>query len=189
MSDERYEMVNQESAPHLNRRLVWFIAAILALVIGAALYFRLRDQGAKPDEKAAVEEHADEKGEVELSPEAMEAGKIEYATASERSAVALLRVTGTVEANQQQVQQATPLVGGRVERVNVALGDRVRAGAPLAVISSPQIAEMHGKLHESETRLQSAERNLARVTIPRSSRCALPLQARSSNVWSTRALA
>jgi RND family efflux transporter MFP subunit len=163
MADERYEMVSQESAPRFNRRLVWFVTAVLALVIAAGLYFRLRDKGAKPEEKPVGVEHADESGEVELSPEAMEAAKIEYATVTERAAVALLRVTGTVEANQQQVQQVTPLVGGRVERVNVALGDRVRAGAPLAIISSPQIAEMHGKLHESETRLQSAERNLTRV--------------------------
>ncbi len=163
MSTERSETMNQDRVPRLYRRLVLIVTAALALVIASGLYFRLRDQGVKPDEKAASEEHADEKGEVKLSPEALEAAKIEYATAAERPAVALLRATGTVEANQQQMQQVTPLVGGRVERVNFALGDRVRAGAPLAVISSPQIAEMHGKLHESETRLQNAERNLARV--------------------------
>jgi RND family efflux transporter MFP subunit len=61
------------------------------------------------------------------------------------------------------MQQATPLVGGRVERVNAALGDYVRAGSVLAVISSPQIAQMHGKLHESETARALAERNLQRV--------------------------
>ncbi len=39
----------------------------------------------------------------------------------------------------------------------------VRAGAVLAVISSPQIAQMHGKLHEAETQRALAERNLERV--------------------------
>jgi cobalt-zinc-cadmium efflux system membrane fusion protein len=72
-------------------------------------------------------------------------------------------VTGSVETNQQQTQQATPLVSGRVERVNAALGDLVRKGAALAVIASPQIAEMHGKLHEAETALAIAERNYERV--------------------------
>jgi membrane fusion protein, heavy metal efflux system len=166
MSDQTYESLNQERPPRVNRRLVFFVVAALALAITSGLYFRLRNQDAKPEEKTASAEHTDEHGggnEVELSAEAMEAAKIEYATATERPAVALLRVTGTVEANQQHVQQVTPLVGGRVERVNVALGDRARAGAPLAVVSSPQIAEMHGKLHESETRLQNAERNLTRV--------------------------
>ncbi|MBC7909959.1 MAG: efflux RND transporter periplasmic adaptor subunit [Pyrinomonadaceae bacterium] len=107
------------------------------------------------------DEHGD--SEVKLSPEALAAAGIEIEGITQRPAVALLKVTGTVEANQQQTQQATPLVGGRIERVHVVLGDRVRAAQVLAVISSPQIAQMHGKLHESETQLQLAERNLQRV--------------------------
>ncbi|HKQ78632.1 MAG TPA: efflux RND transporter periplasmic adaptor subunit [Blastocatellia bacterium] len=181
MPDQNTETLNPERAPRFNRRLAWFVAAALTLAIASGLYFRLSGQDAKPNEKAAVEEHSDEKGEggeVELSPEAMESAKIEYATATERPAVALLRVTGTVEANQQHVQQVTPLVGGRVDRVLVALGDRVRAGAPLAVVASPQIAEMHGKLHESETRLQNAERNLARVQKAENRAAALSAKAR-----------
>jgi RND family efflux transporter MFP subunit len=110
--------------------------------------------------------------------EALEAAKVEYGAVIERPAVALLRVTGAVEANQQRLQQVTPLVGGRVGRVLVALGDRVRAGAPLAVVSSPQIAEMHGKLHEAETRLQNAERNLARVKKAENRVAALSAKAR-----------
>jgi cobalt-zinc-cadmium efflux system membrane fusion protein len=166
MSDQTYETLNQERAPRSNSGLIFIIIAAVTLAIASGLYFLMRDGDSKPEEKAAVEEHADEHGggnEVELSEEALEAAKIEYATATERPAVALLRVTGTVEANQQQTQQVTPLVTGRVERVNVALGDRVRAGAPLTVVSSPQIAEMRGKLREAETRLLTAERNLARV--------------------------
>src|SRR5499426_641705 len=166
MSDQTYEAPNQERAPRFNRRPVFFVVAALVLAIASALYFRLRNQETKAGEKAAVEVHADGHGgggEVELAGETLEAAKIEYATVTERPAVALLRVTGAVEANQQHVQQVTPLVGGRVDRVLVALGDRVKAGASLAVIASPQIAEAHGKLHESETRLQNAERNLARV--------------------------
>lgn len=166
MSDQTYEILNHEPTPRSNRRLVIIVTAALTLAVASGLYLRLRNRNAKPHEKAAVEEHADEHGvgnEVELSSDALEAAKIEYVAVTERPAVALLRVTGAVEANQQHVQQVTPLVGGRVDRVQVALGDRVRAGAPLAVVASPQIAEMHGKLHEAETRLQNAERNLARV--------------------------
>src|SRR5262245_48920612 len=139
MSDQTYEMLNQERAPR-NRRRVFFVAAALVLVIASVLYFKLRNQETKPTEKAAVEEHSDEHGgggEVKLTGEALEAASIEYGAVTERPAVALLRVTGAVEANQQHVQQVTPLVGGRVNRVLVALGDRVRAGAPLAVVSSP----------------------------------------------------
>ncbi|MGE0131355.1 MAG: efflux RND transporter periplasmic adaptor subunit [Blastocatellales bacterium] len=166
MSDERYGTMDQERAPHLNRRLAWFVAAALALVITAALYVKLRDQGATPDEKPAGAEHAEEHGagnEAALSPEALTAAKLEYAEVASRPAGGRMRVTGSVEVNQQQTQQATPLVSGRVEKVYAALGDRVRAGQTLATISSPQIAQMHGKLHEAETKLGLAERELDRV--------------------------
>jgi len=104
--------------------------------------------------------------DVKLSEKAMKAAEIEMAEVTEQSPDEILRVTGSVEINQQETQQVTPLVSGRVERVNVALGDRVRAGTVLAVVSSPSVAEMHGKLHEAETRLMLATLTLERVRKP-----------------------
>ena len=109
----------------------------------------------------AKKEHGGE--HVELSPEALKAAQIEFVEVTERDTGALISVTGTVEANQQKMQQATPLVSGRVESVNMVLGDRVKQGDVLAIISSPYVAEMHGKLHEAETRLNLAEQTLQRV--------------------------
>jgi cobalt-zinc-cadmium efflux system membrane fusion protein len=166
MSDEKNETTNQEYTPRFNRRLVLFAIAALALAVASGLYFWLRDQGAKPDEKATSAEHTDEHGagnEIALSPEALAAAKLEYAEVTSRPVGGRMRVTGSVEVNQQQTQQATPLVSGRVEKVYVALGDRVRAGQALATISSPLIAQMHGKLHEAETKLRLTERELERV--------------------------
>ncbi len=151
------------------------LLSVFLLCMLAALFLSACNGGAKKEEAAKTpaaekpgehkeEEHKEGAGEeVKLSPETLKAAKLEYAVAETRAASGVLRVTGSVEANQQQTQQATPLVSGRVERVSVALGDRVRAGQPLAVIASPQIAQMHGKLHEAETKLALAERNLKRV--------------------------
>ncbi len=119
-----------------------------------------KSEAPKGDKGADASEKVDE---VSLTAAALHAAKLEYAEVTPRDAAALLRVTGSVETNQQQTQQVTPLVTGRVERVYVVLGDRVNAGTALAVVSSPQIAETHGKLHEAETRLELAERELARV--------------------------
>jgi cobalt-zinc-cadmium efflux system membrane fusion protein len=153
--------------PARNRALV-IVSVALSLVVLLGILFWARSRHADPKEtkaSAPVERaekgEAAEKDEIELSPEALARAGIETAAVTERQASALLRVTGTVEANQQQTQQVTPLVSGRVERVNVVLGDRVRAGASLAVISSPQIAEMRGKLREAQTRLALAEENYA----------------------------
>ena len=139
------------------------LVAVLALIIWSRGGSAARDkQSVSVDVKEGAE-HQGEGTEVELSPEALAAAGIEIVAVTQRPAVALLRVTGAVEGNQQQTQQVTPLVSGRVERVNVVLGDHVRAGAMLAVVSSPEVAEMHGKLHEAETRLGLAEQNYDRV--------------------------
>ena len=55
------------------------------------------------DEKSG--EHGDEENEVRLSPEALKAAGIETVSVVERPASAQLRVTGSVETNQEQTQQ------------------------------------------------------------------------------------
>ncbi|MGH9930000.1 MAG: efflux RND transporter periplasmic adaptor subunit [Pyrinomonadaceae bacterium] len=170
-----YEVASEKHSRFGSRRnrnlAIVAVVVIFAVVAVLAIVLWSRDDPPKATEvkvntEAVAQEgqHAGE--EVMLSPEALAAAGIEIEGVTERPAVALIKVTGTVETNQQQTQQASPLVGGRVERVNVGQGDIVRAGAVLAIISSPEVAEMHGKLRESETRLRLAERTLQRVQRP-----------------------
>jgi cobalt-zinc-cadmium efflux system membrane fusion protein len=147
---------------NLNHSAV-LIAAILAVITISACGTREKEEPAKVEKEHADKHSGEHSNEISLSPEMLEAVKLEFAAVASRPAGGQLRVAGSVEINQQQMQQATPLVSGRVERVYVALGDRVRAGQPLSLISSPQIAQMHGKLHEAETKLGLAERELERV--------------------------
>ena len=135
--------------------------AVIALLIVLAAVLLLR-RGDPPPKTEATEQSATP-NEVKLSPEALKAAGIEIEGVTQRPAVATLKVTGTVETNPQQTQSVTALVSGRIQRVAVVIGDRVRAGSVIAVITSPEVAEMHGKLREAETRLKLAERNLARL--------------------------
>ena len=162
--------VNETTQPGTSgRRKLIIVAcvAIVAIVALVAMVFTTRKPGPSTQANVnagnspATEQHEGE--EVKLSAEALQSAGIEIEGVTQRPAVALLLATGTVEANEQQTQQATPLVGGRIDQVQVRLGDRVRTGAVLAIISSPQIAQMHGKLHEAETQRALAERNLERV--------------------------
>jgi cobalt-zinc-cadmium efflux system membrane fusion protein len=140
--------------------VLFAVVAVMSMVLWTRK--DLRSNEVKVNTEAAHEdEHPGD--EIKLSAEALAATTIEIEGVTQRPAVALIRVTGTVETNQQQSQQATPLVSGRVERINVGQGDVVRAGMVLAIIASPEIAEMHGKLHEAETARALAERNLQRV--------------------------
>jgi cobalt-zinc-cadmium efflux system membrane fusion protein len=150
----------------MNRKILYGLAAAILAVVMAVVFWP--DSTSSPAETSADQTQAETNEEhnenrVELSPEALRAAQIETVEVSPREAVSLITVTGTVEANQEKIQQATPLVSGRVERVNVVLGERVREGEVLAVIASPEVAEMHGKIHEAETRLNLARQNLERV--------------------------
>lgn len=171
LEPENEPLAEAETGPGARqRRLVTLGAgALMVLLVGlvGALWL-FKGRAPAGGEKAEATEKADTHGaeegrEVKLTPEAMTAAGLEIEGVTQRPAVALLQVTGTVEANPQQTQSVTPLVGGRVERVNVALGERVSQGAALVVIASPEIAQMRGKLREAETQYTLAQRNLARV--------------------------
>lgn len=156
------------SSRQRNVIVVASVAVIAVIAIFVVLLWSYRRNTKPPNTgaevtKGAETKEAGEAKEVVLSPEALKTAGIEIAGVTQRPAVALLIVTGAVETNQQQTQQVTPLVGGRVERVNVVLGDRVRTGMVLATIASPEVAEMRGKLREAQTKLQLAQRNLQRV--------------------------
>ena len=166
--------VRDETTVPENRRRgfpAWMIAlSVIGVVTILTLLFIWSKQSAGNETTVAVkteageEDHTGGASEVKLDPEMLESAGIEVETVTQRPAIALLKTTGAIETNPQQTQAVTPLVGGRVENMNVRVGNTVQKGALLAVIASPEIAEMHGKLHESETRLALAERNLARVT-------------------------
>lgn len=168
------EASRSEAARARQRRLVTLGAGAvivgLLLLAGALWLFKGRapaeGEKAEATEKAGAhgDEHGTEEGrEVKLTPAALSAAGLEIEGVTQRAAVALLPATGTVEANPQQTQSVTPLVGGRVERVYVAIGDRVAQGTAVAVLASPEVAQMHGKLREAETRYTLAQRNLERV--------------------------
>jgi cobalt-zinc-cadmium efflux system membrane fusion protein len=150
----------------VNRKILYVVlVAAVATLFAFTLWPRNEDPegGIATEAKSEVEGEDHGENHVELSPESLKAVDIQTVEVVERESINLITVTGTVEADQQKIQQATPLVSGRVESVSVILGDRVRKGAVLAVISSPEVAEMHGKLHESETRLNLARQALERV--------------------------
>lgn len=160
------QMTHYKGRASRNRNLIIVGAvALIALLVIFWIFWRRAssNERAEDDKAKASERKAETPNEVVLPTEALSSIGIEIAGVTQRPAVAKMSVTGSVEANQQQMQQITPLVGGRVERVNVALGDRVRAGTVLAIIASPQIAEMRGNLRAAETKLSLAKRNFGRV--------------------------
>jgi membrane fusion protein, heavy metal efflux system len=141
----------------------WLVTAIIigiATVLCLVLWLSLSTRTAKetPDE-----EKKEPSAAVELEKDIHGTPGLQLVTVSSQVPVSTFSVAGTVEPNQQQLQQITPLVSGRIEKIFVALGDYVKPGTLLVRIDSPQVAELHGKLHEAETRVNLATMNLNRV--------------------------
>jgi len=146
-----------------SQRKGWILTLALvgvAVFLSAVLWFALANKST-PEKEAEKEEASEETpNTVDLKNGQAD---IKVVTVSQNPPSAKLRVAGSVEANEQQVQQVSALATGRVENVNVILGDEVRKGMLLLKIESPQVAEMHGKLHEAETKLKLSQVNLERV--------------------------
>ena len=162
-TDDSEPKGKQASSSRRRNLLILAIVGVVAIVALFIILLRSRSTAESPQQAATSSETKAPSNDVELSQEAISAAGLEIVGVTQRAAVSLMKVTGTIEANEQQTQNITPLVAGKVERVFVKLGDRVRAGTPLATVSSPQIAELHAKLHEAQTHLQIAERNYQRV--------------------------
>lgn len=147
------------------KRNLRILAALFAALAMLAIFGCGGGEKAAEKTETAEEEHHESEAEglVELTPEAAAAAGIQFAQVMERVAVAPLKATGTIEANQQRMQQVTPLVSGRVDRVSAVAGDRVSAGHVLAILSSPEIAELHGKEIEAQARVSLAQSSLRRL--------------------------
>lgn len=154
------------------KMFAWIVtAAIVALVVIIGLAWIATKKSSTPVNVETSEKKEEEHGhseneegrEVKLDPESLTSAGIETESVTQRPAIARLYVTGAVELNPEKTEMATPLVGGRIEQVFYGVGDNVQQGATLAVISSPQLAQMHGKMHEAKTRYELANRNLERV--------------------------
>lgn len=100
---------------------------------------------------------------VTLSPDAANRAGIEVTPVSTGTATGSLRVPGVVEPNAYRQVTVTPLVGGRVVRVLVQLGDRVRKGQPIAQVYSPELAEARTKYVAARAMLEAHDRELQRT--------------------------
>ncbi len=168
--EDEFDDGSVEPAPGPNKKFAWIVTAAIVGVIALLAIAWMSMKGSSTDVKvkvAATEEEGHSENEtgkeVKLDPETLAAADLAYETVTQRPAIAKLYVTGAVELNPETTEMATPLVGGRIERVFAGVGDYVQRGAVLALISSPQLAQLHGKMHEARTRYELARRNLVRV--------------------------
>jgi cobalt-zinc-cadmium efflux system membrane fusion protein len=119
------------------------------------------------------ESHSDEKGgghareaeagegehenEAHLTSEAAERAGIRVAIAERRALTGGVAIPAEVEFEPSSTAHVVPLAPGRITRVAVALGDRVRRGQELGVVASTDVSTARAKLDQARARLSAAE--------------------------------
>jgi cobalt-zinc-cadmium efflux system membrane fusion protein len=98
---------------------------------------------------------------VDLTPEMAKSFKVEPATMTEISVEQ--KVAGRIEANERLTMRIGSSVTGRVMQVLAEVGDRVKAGQPLATLSSPELTNAQLSYLRAQSTSKLAERALERA--------------------------
>jgi RND family efflux transporter MFP subunit len=100
---------------------------------------------------------------VALTAGAVERAGIVVTPVASGTSTEEIRLPGVVEPNAYRDVAVTPLVSGRVTRVSVELGARVRRGQSLAEIYSPGLAEAQTRYISARAMLDAHDRELQRT--------------------------
>lgn len=101
--------------------------------------------------------HSLQEGKVAMSDAQVKAAGILVENAMASSIKSSLQLPGEIRFNEDCTAHVVPRVGGVVESVSVDLGQRVRQGQVLAVISSASVSEQRSELQAAGKRLALAK--------------------------------
>ena len=101
--------------------------------------------------------------EVKLTEEAVARAGLEVKPAGTSGGADAVRTPAVIEPNAYRRVEVTPLVSGRVTRVNAELGQAVTRGATLARVYSPGLAEAQTKYLSTRAELGAAAQELKRT--------------------------
>lgn len=97
-----------------------------------------------------------QEGQIAMSDAQVKAAGITVAQASSGALQSTLQLPGEIRFNEDRTAHVVPRVAGVVENVSANLGQRVRKGHTLAVISSASVSEQRSELQAAQQRLQLA---------------------------------
>jgi cobalt-zinc-cadmium efflux system membrane fusion protein len=113
-------------------------------------------------ESASAAEPVKEQGVAWLTPDQIRTAKIEVTAATEHPVDTLIPTTGRITFDDQRVAHIFSPVTGRVASVEAGLGQRLKRGAVLATIVSPDVGQWSSDLHKADADLIAAEHDFKR---------------------------
>jgi cobalt-zinc-cadmium efflux system membrane fusion protein len=141
---------------HMNKKwLIWVAAAFLCGVAAGVLLISRRS----PAETAArqAEESEPRPGLIRMEPAAQRNIGLRLEQARLRALARTIQATGVVSPNESRLVHVRPLSRGRIEKVFVRLGDRVRAGQTLLIYDNVELGEVIGQFMSGMTALGKAK--------------------------------
>lgn len=99
---------------------------------------------------------------VTMTDEQLKQNAVQVLTAAPASIQTTLRMLGEIKLNADKAVQVLPRISGVVETVAANVGDTVKRGQTLAIVSSPTVAENRGDLAAAQQQLSLAKTTLAR---------------------------
>lgn len=109
-------------------------------------------------------EAADSDHELILEPEVVEEWGIEVGHVTTTDISSRVTLPGSVRLNQNRTAHISSFAMGKVARISVDLGDRVRTGQVLLTLNSPEFAVAQTTYLEARTRLNLSQREYERAT-------------------------
>jgi cobalt-zinc-cadmium efflux system membrane fusion protein len=144
------------------------VLVLIVIVVSTALWLCAR----RPTEDTGAEEHVEaaDPNVVRLEADAQRNIDLTLEAAQIRTSVQTIQTTGSVGPNETRVAHIRPLARGRIEKVYVRLGDRVRAGQPLLEYDNIELGELIGqyliamaKLQKTQAEAEVTKRSLERA--------------------------
>ncbi|MBI4892656.1 MAG: efflux RND transporter periplasmic adaptor subunit [Acidobacteria bacterium] len=141
-------------------RKFWIIAIFLGGMAAGAFVFERMSHSDRAKGASAKDEPSEEhqpSGRLRMDAAAQKNIGLRFEPAQLRPVTRSLQATGVVSPNESRVAHVRPLAQGRIEKVNVRLGDRVRAGQVLLVYDNIELGEIIGQYSAAVAALGKAK--------------------------------
>ena len=113
-------------------------------------------------QKAAANAHKEDEEKIPFTDEQVKAAGVAIESVGPARIKTALQLPGEIKFNEDRTAHVVPRVAGVVDSVSANLGQEVKRGQVLAVISSPALSEQRSELQSAQRRL-----TLARTTYER----------------------
>jgi membrane fusion protein, heavy metal efflux system len=138
-----------------------FIAAG-SLLLALAACDRQPEHAHEAEHESGAAPGAEHVNEVRLSAEARERAGIRVGEVEQRALTGGVAIPAEIQFAPSSTAHVGPLASGRITRVSVALGERVKRGQVLGVVVSGDASAARARLDQARARLTAAESTLKR---------------------------